>query len=73
MPEPDHDILRRFIAHFDPDAESQVKEPPREIAELLKRYARGLAGAAESGRATALLKEHPEWLRFVSRASERQS
>ncbi len=67
----DQDLLTltRFLNHFDPDVEGRAAEPPpADVAERLNRFAAGEADATERGHVAGLLKEHPEWVRYLAGA-----
>ncbi len=69
MNEPDLDILTRFLGYFDPDVEGRAAEPPpADVAERLNRFASGDASASERSHMAGLLKEHPEWVRYLAQA-----
>lgn len=60
-------ILTRFLNQFDPDVEGRAAEPPpADVAERLNRFAAGDADAAERGSVAGMLKEHPEWVRYLA-------
>lgn len=72
----DHDllILTRFLNHFDPDVEGRAAEPPpAEVASRLDQFATGTATAQERSTLAALLKEHPEWVRYLAQAIRKRS
>ena len=72
----DHDllILTRFLNQFDPDVEGRAAEPPpAEVAGRLDRFAAGTASAEERSSVAALLKEHPEWVRYLAQAIRKRS
>ncbi|HEY1052725.1 MAG TPA: hypothetical protein VGE39_23300 [Prosthecobacter sp.] len=69
MNEQDLDILTRFLNQFDPEVEGRAAEPPPpDVAERLNRFASGDSSATERGSVAGLLKEHPEWVRYLAQA-----
>lgn len=62
-------ILTRFLDQFDPDVEGRAAEPPPpDVATRLDLFAAGKADAAERAGIADLLKDHPEWVRYLARA-----
>jgi hypothetical protein len=62
-------ILTRFLDQFDPDVEGRAAEPPPpDVAARLDRFAAGEADASERAGLAVLLKDHPEWVRYLARA-----
>lgn len=67
-------ILTRFLNRFDPDVEGRAAEPPpADVAARLDRFAAGEADAAERGSVAGLLKEHPEWVRYLAGAIRKRA
>lgn len=61
-------ILTRFLDQFDPDVEGRAAEPPPpDVAARLDRFAAGGADATERAGIANLLKDHPEWVRYLAR------
>lgn len=72
----DQDILTltRFLNHFEPDVEGRAAEPPpADVAERLNRFAAGEADPAERSSVAGLLKEHPEWVRYLAGAIRKRA
>ena len=62
-------ILTRFLSRFEPEVEGRAAEPPPAgVAARLNRFAAGEADADERASLAVLLKEHPEWVRFLGMA-----
>lgn len=62
-------ILAGFLRRLSPDVEGHdLGDPPADITPRLDAFAAGQADAAERAALAALLKEHPEWLRYLGRA-----
>ena len=67
-------ILTRFLNSFEPDVEGRAAElPPADVAERLNRFAAGEADPAERGSVASLLKEHPQWVRYLAGAIRRRA
>lgn len=67
----EHDllILTRFLRRLDPDVEGHdLGDPPEEVIPRLDAFAAGKANAQERASLAQLLKEHPEYLRYLGRA-----
>lgn len=72
----DQDLLTltRFLNHFEPDVEGRAAEPPpADVAERLNRFAAGEADPAERSSVAGLLKEHPEWVRYLAGAIRKRA
>jgi hypothetical protein len=67
-------ILTRFLRHFEPDVEGRAAEPPpADIAASLDRFAAGDIQASERREMAAMLKQHPEWVRYLATAIRRRA
>jgi hypothetical protein len=67
-------ILTRFLNRFDPDVEGRAAEPPpADVAARLDRFAAGEADNAERGSVAGLLKQHPEWVRYLAGAIRKRA
>lgn len=62
-------ILAGFLRRLSPDVEGHdLGDPPDDITPRLDAFAAGQADATERAALATLLKEHPEWLRYLGRA-----
>ncbi len=68
-PEHDHAILTQFLRRLSPEVEGHdAGDPPEDIAARLDHFASGSADASERALIAQVLKDHPEWLRYLGRA-----
>lgn len=67
--EHDLSILTRFLSRMMPDVEGHdLGDPPADICARLDIFAAGQANAPERTSLAQLLKEHPEYIRYLGRA-----
>jgi len=67
--EHDHSILSNFLRRMVPDVEGHdMGDPPEDVAPRLDAFAAGKADAKERAALAQLLKEHPEYLRYLGKA-----
>ena len=60
-------ILTRYLKQFSPDVEGRATEsPPPDIAARLDRFTSGGVDASERSNLALLLKDHPEWVRYLA-------
>lgn len=68
-PEQDLAILTGFLRRLLPDVEGHdAGDPPPEVMARLDTFASGNADARERTALAELLKQHPEYLRYLGRA-----
>lgn len=62
-------ILTRFLRRMDLDVEGHdMGDPPADVTPRLDAFAEGKADAKERASLAQLLKEHPEYLRYLGKA-----
>lgn len=67
--EHDLSILTKFLRRMSPDAEGHdAGDPPAEVMPRLDAFAAGKADAKERASLAQLLKDHPEYLRYLGKA-----
>lgn len=67
--EHDLSILTQFLRRMVPDVEGHdMGDPPAEVMPRLDAFAAGQADAKERSALAQLLKEHPEYLRYLGKA-----
>lgn len=67
--EHDLSILANFLRRMVPDVEGHdMGDPPTELLPRLDAFAAGKADAKERSALALLLKEHPEYLRYLGKA-----
>ena len=67
--DPDFDILTSFLRRMMPDVEGHdLGDPAADICARLDRFAAGQADGKERAALSRLLKEHPEYIRYLGRA-----
>jgi len=67
--EHDLSILTRFLSRMVPDVEGHdMGDPPEDVMPRLDAFAAGKADAKERASLAQLLKEHPEYLRYLGKA-----
>ncbi|SKB01085.1 hypothetical protein SAMN02745166_03304 [Prosthecobacter debontii] len=67
-------ILTRFLRRMDLDVEGHdLGDPPADVLPRLDAFASGEADAKERAALAQLLKEHPEYLRYLGKAIRSRS
>ncbi len=67
--EHDLSILTQFLRRMAPDVEGHdLGDPPEDVTPRLDAFAAGNADAKERAALALLLKQHPEYLRYLGKA-----
>ena len=62
-----------FPNSMEPVPRVSMEPPPADVAARLDRFAAGEADAAERGSVASMLKEHPEWVRYLAGAIRKRA